>query len=225
VAETPNLPKAWTGTAITDALKDRDIEFHLENDANLAALGEHHFGPGRDVRNLVLLTLGTGIGGGIIVDDGILRGATGAAAEVGHLTLEPGGRLCGCGHTGCFEQYGSARGLEQTYESLAGEHRSAREIAKRANGDPLAREAMTQTGLYLGRGLAQIINLLEPGLVLFSGGLAGSLEHLRPHIRAGLDTHVFASRARSIPLKRADRDQPALMGTHALIASRGVKSA
>lgn len=217
MAETPNLPEGWQGQAIPESFRRAGVEFRLENDANLAALGEAHYGAGRDVDNLLLLTLGTGIGGGIVIDNHLFRGTTGAGAEVGHLTLEPGGRLCGCGGTGCFERYGSATGLEITYEQLSNRTRSARDIMETFGSDPLAREAVIQTGLYLGRGLADLVNLLEPGLVLFSGGLSHGLERLLPWIKQARDANLFAGRARDIPMRRVDRDEPALMGARALM--------
>lgn len=216
VAETPNLPDAWADQAIPETFEQRGIGVQLENDANLAVLGEFHHGAGKDVENLLLLTLGTGIGGGIIVNNQLMRGETGAGAEVGHFVLEPGGRLCGCGNTGCFERYGSARGLEMTYQQLANDSLSAREIAERTEDDPLAEEAITQTGLYLGRGIANLVNLLEPGLILFAGGLSRSLDKLLPSIRQNRDANLFADRARDIPMERARLDNPALMGARIL---------
>lgn len=216
IAETPNLPDSWSGDALGDAFESADLEVRLENDANLAALGEAHHGAGTNVESLILLTLGTGIGGGIIVRNQLVRGHTGAGAEIGHMNLEPAGRRCGCGDTGCFERYGSATGLEITYRNLCEESLSAREIVQASDDNPLAGEAVRQTGLYLGRGIADLINLLEPELILFSGGMARSLDQFLPWIKKSREQHVFAKRARDIPMKRAQLDRPALAGTTAL---------
>jgi len=213
IAETPNLPDTWSGESLEQAFRSADLDVRLENDANLAALGEAHHGAGTDVDSLILLTLGTGIGGGIVIGNRLVRGHSGAGAEIGHMTIEPGGRVCGCGDTGCFERYGSASALETTYRDLSEESRSAREIFESSNDNQLAREAIRQTGLYLGRGIADLINLLEPERILFSGGMSRSLNKLLPWIKKSREQHVFAERARDIPMLPAELDQPALAGT------------
>ena len=213
IGKTPNLSGAWEGSRLTSALEEKGLAFTLENDANLAALGESEYGAGKDVDHLILLTLGTGIGGGIIINKNLYRGSSGLASEIGHVVLEPGGRVCGCGDVGCFEQYGSATGLQKTYEKLGGELRDAHEIVQRAGKDVLAEEAVRQTGWALGRGIAKLVNLLEPELILFSGGLSRSLDLLRPAIREAFNDHLFVEEARGIPLHRTSGDHSALMGT------------
>jgi len=217
IGNTPNLSGAWEGSSLLNALERKNLSYTLENDANLAALGESEFGAGKNVDHLILLTLGTGIGGGIIINGNIHRGASGLASEVGHIVLEPGGRVCGCGDVGCFEQYGSATGLRRTYEKLGGEAKQAHEIVRQNDEDVLAREAIRQTGWALGKGIAKLVNVLEPELILFSGGLAKSLDILKPAIRETLNDHLFADEAQRIPLRQASSKHSALMGTRALL--------
>ncbi len=217
--ETPNLPDAWSGPAIPDALAGADLNWVLENDANAAALGEAEFGSGRGANHLVCLTLGTGLGAGIIIDGNIYRGASGAAGEFGHLQIEPDGRTCGCGSRGCLETYASASGLMETYYELTGNRPSAREIMDRVEEDELAARAARRTGLYLGRGVAQLINLLEPEKIIFAGGLSGSLDILLPHIREAAGPLLFARRTKNTPLVQSELEFPALHGGIALANS------
>lgn len=212
MTETPNLPERWTGSTVPEALSELGLDFTLENDANLAALGEFHFGAGEHHTHLVCLTLGTGIGGGIIIDGSLYRGHSGAAGEVGHITLVPGGRPCGCGNRGCFEQYGSASGLSSTYEQLTGDRLTAEEIARRHPGDDSAQKALEATGTHLGRGLAVVCNLLEPDIVVLAGGLSRSLKHFRGTLRGAFEENVFAERVKPTGIEQASLDEPALHG-------------
>lgn len=219
--ETPNLPDAWCGSAIPTAFENADLNWVLENDANAAALGEAEFGSGRGANHLVCLTLGTGLGSGIIIDGDIYRGASGAAGEFGHFQIEPDGRLCGCGSRGCLETYASATGLVETYYGLTGNRPTAREIMDRVKEEEDAVRAARQTGLYLGRGLAQLINLLEPEKIIFAGGLSGSLDILLPHIREAAEPLLFAERTKNTPLVQSELDYPALHGGIALARRQG----
>jgi glucokinase len=157
----------------------------VANDAGAAALGEYWFGAGRGTHHCVVVTLGTGLGAGFILDGKLLRGAHGLAGELGHVILEPEGRVCGCGRRGCAETYASASGLRRTMEELlatrsgpsvlrAGDPsaRSAWAIFKAADqGDVLAREAFAITGRYLGRLLVDLAAVFDPDMIILSGGL------------------------------------------------------
>ncbi|MFB6344413.1 MAG: ROK family protein [bacterium] len=218
-AETPNLGTGWQGDAITDALEDLDISYELENDANLAVLGEYSHGSGQGHQNLVCLTLGTGIGGGIIINGDLYRGNSGAAGEIGHITLVPGGRPCGCGNRGCFEQYGSASGLVKTYEQLTGDQLPADEIADRFPGDDNAKKAFQATGTHLGRGIAIVCNILEPGRIILAGGLSMSFEYFRDDLVEAFQETIFAERVRQTDVVPSDLEEPALYGGLALCES------
>jgi glucokinase len=162
------------------------VPVFLENDANTAAFGEQWVGVGKNFSHFILLTLGTGIGGGIIYEKKLLR----ISAEIGHMSIDIAGEKCPCGNTGCLETYASARAilskatslLEQGRESLLTEYcggnfykLTAEDINKAAlDGDNLARELLKDTGRYLGMGIANIINIMSPEAIILSGGLMGA---------------------------------------------------
>ena len=172
----------------------------LENDANAAALGEYLAGGGRGVRNMVLLTLGTGIGSGIIVDGKLLHGAHGIGAEAGHLIVEPGGEACGCGQRGCLERYASAtylsqyarRRIEQDGQEsvLADALRSrggldARNVQAAAGaGDALAREVWDRAVRYLAIACVGLCRILDPDRIILGGGMAKAGEALMAPLQA-----------------------------------------
>ncbi|MDF1797889.1 MAG: ROK family protein [Planctomycetota bacterium] len=204
----PNLP--WPGVTPVVALlaEATGQRVTLDNDANAAALGEARFGAGLGHEHFAMVTLGTGIGGGVVVDGKVLRGADGFGGELGHLIVEPGGRLCGCGRRGCAETYASVRGLLATVREGVerGEpgadafddeaFRTDFEAAGRrvgeaaAAGNPLALRAYALAAEMLGRALADLASITAPSRVVLFGGLvlAGDtfLGPLQRHFEAGL---------------------------------------
>ncbi|MCU0278121.1 MAG: ROK family glucokinase [Candidatus Nanopelagicales bacterium] len=162
----------------------------VENDANAAAWGEYRFGAGRGREYVVTITVGTGIGAGIVLDGQLYRGRWGAAAEFGHLNVEPGGRPCGCGNRGCWEQYASGNALVREARYLASERRSEAEtllnfgdgtpegvqgvhVTKAARaGDPVALAAFDFVARWLGRGMADITAILDPECFVIGGGVS-----------------------------------------------------
>lgn len=162
----------------------------VENDANAAAWGEYRFGAGRGREYVVTITVGTGIGAGIVLDGTLYRGRWGAAAEFGHLNVEPGGRPCGCGNRGCWEQYASGNALVREARYLASERRSEAEtllnlgdgtpegvqgvhVTKAARaGDPVALAAFDFVARWLGQGLADITAILDPECFVIGGGVS-----------------------------------------------------
>ncbi len=182
VVKSPNFPD-WNNLPLKDELeKALSIPVFIENDANAAALGEQWRGAGRDIRSMILLTLGTGVGGGIILDNKIWQGADGMAGEIGHMTLIPDGRLCTCGNTGCLEMYASARGIVQSYrEELEKQNQPAAEALKEVTsekvyqaareGDAVARRVMKDMGRMLGIGIANLINIFNPERIVIGGGV------------------------------------------------------
>lgn len=182
----PNV-RAIEGFDIAGELNKRfGVPVVIENDANAAALGERIAGAGRDFENFVLLTLGTGVGGGIIYQGRVLE----VPAELGHMSINPEAEKCPCGNTGCLENYASARAmtakavsmLEKGAESLLKEcckgsfyKLTPEDIYGAAlDGDNLAREVLRDAGRYLGVGLANIINVLGPEAIILAGGLTGA---------------------------------------------------
>jgi len=193
VVYAPNVP-GWTDLPLRDILEERlKIPVEIENDANAAAIGEHWVGAGRGVRHLICITLGTGVGGAIILNDQIWRGANGAGGEVGHTTVIEDGVICGCGAPGCLEAYASAPAIaRQAREALrAGvqsrlttwcdgnpETITSAMVAQAAEeGDPVAQAVMHRAGTLLGVAVASLTNLLNPELFVIGGGVinAGDL--------------------------------------------------
>ncbi|HET6651213.1 MAG TPA: ROK family glucokinase [Nocardioides sp.] len=202
----PNL--AWRDEPLKSELEARvDLPVVIENDANAAAWGEFSFGAGEDVEDLLLVTVGTGVGGGIVLDGSLHRGAFGVAAEIGHLRVVPGGRLCGCGNLGCWEQYASGSALvHDAKERLSAGGDDVQPLLKRAGGDvdavtgpliteaaqagdPVAVELLAGVGQWLGEGIASLTAVLDPAVVVIGGGVSEAgpllLDPVREHF---LDT-------------------------------------
>lgn len=222
--QSPNLP-GWENFAVYDAIQSRlGVEVFLDNDANAAALGEHWLGAGRDVSSLCLLTLGTGVGGGLVLDGRVWRGFLGMAGEVGHINVAADGVPCGCGSRGCLETEASATAVVRKAKALAttgsssalasamqkGSQLNAQLVAQTAlAGDAGCLEIYAAVGRYLGRGLAMLVNTLNLPLYLLGGGVAEAwplfetamVEELRRR------SYVFA--------EGSTRLQPALLGAEA----------
>lgn len=201
----PNLP-GWRDAALRDHIADRvDLPVYIENDANCAAWGEYRFGAGEEQRDVVLLTVGTGIGSGLVIDGTLYRGMFGIAGEAGHIRVVPGGRQCGCGNLGCWEQYCSGTALVRAAKEIATERPDdgARlvELAgsveaidgptvtrAASEGDPAALDCFEEIGRWLGQGVADLAAILDPSRFVIGGGVsdAGDLL-LRPA------TETFAS--------------------------------
>jgi glucokinase len=183
----------------------------LENDANAAALGEFWIGAGKDVDDLVLLTLGTGIGGGIISHGKILHGFVGMAGELGHITVVPNGNPCGCGNRGCLEKHASATAIETMAKLVAlGDHLTARQVYDlAAQGNHLALRVFESMGSALGAGLASLINIFNFPLYLLSGGVLPAWDFFAPAMLTEIRTRSFTFR------NTATRIEPAALGNEA----------
>lgn len=179
-----------------------DVRIVVENDANAAGWAEFRFGVGRDVDDMLLLTVGTGLGGAVVVGGRLVRGAWGVAAEVGHLRVVPQGHLCGCGLSGCWEQYSSGSALVRDARAavaaepgrgvrlleLAGGDAAAvtgpSVTVAAKEGDPLAIELLAELGRWIGEGSASVAALLDPALVVIGGGVGAAGDLLLGPARA-----------------------------------------
>lgn len=182
VESPPNV--SWgTVDLLGEARRRTNLPLALTNDANAAALGEAAFGAGRGMRHLLVITLGTGLGSGLIVDGKLLHGHSGMAGELGHVIVQPGGRRCGCGRLGCLETLVSAGGVVETArEGLAAgavsSLREVKELTPKAvtdaaeSGDAFAAQVWAETGRVLGRALADSVALLSPQAIVVCGGVA-----------------------------------------------------
>ena len=208
ILATPNI-KDWNGVNLDYELTSRiGLPVVIENDANSAAWGEFKFGAGRGKENILMLTVGTGIGGGIVVNRNLLRGSFGIAAEIGHLRIVPNGLLCGCGAYGCFEQYGSGTALlRHAREAIQAHPDRASKILNRGDGsiegvngtaiteaardgDELALSIFETTGDYLGAGIASLAVILDPEAVVIGGGVIDAGDILLNPIRSSVDKYM-----------------------------------
>jgi len=215
----PNLQ--WSRVEVRAILEaDLGLTVIAENDANAAAWGEFVFGAGADVDDLTVVTVGTGIGGGVIVGGTMLRGATGGAAEIGHITVVPGGRQCGCGRLGCWEQYGSGTALVRQARELAGSQPAEAALLlslgdgtaegvqgvhvtqAALRGDPIAIEAFRICGEWLGTGLADLTAVLDPAAFVISGGVSEAGDLLLAPARERLAEQMPGGDLRPVPQVR-----------------------
>ncbi len=193
VAFSPNMP-GWHNIPLCDIIRrEFGLPTFSQNDCTLAALGEHRFGAGVGVDNLVYVGLGTGIGGGVIADGQVYTGTSGAAGEIGHMIIDVNGSLCKCGSYGCWENFASGRAVAQeaVRRMEAGVPTAIRRYAggdinkvtaqtvfqAAQDGDYIAHELISSTAYYVGIGLVNLVNIFNPDLILIGGGLAkmGSL--------------------------------------------------
>jgi len=184
VVYTPNLP-GWTDIHVSETLKERlGVDVYLEGDANAAAWGEFWRGAGRDVQSMVIFTLGTGVGGGIIIDGELIRGIDDTGGHLGHIVIDPQGLKCPCGNTGCLEAYASATAVVRRYREMVvaegleddlGPDVTARDIHERAAaGSEHCGRLIEETGRYLGVALTTVANMINPELAVYSGGMSAA---------------------------------------------------
>lgn len=215
VANSANLP-SLEGVALRDEIQNQlGAPVILENDANAAALGEKWLGAGRDVDDLILLTLGTGIGGGIIMGGRIMRGHVGMAGEFGHMTIIPNGNPCGCGNTGCLEKHASATAISVMARLLQlGETLSAEQvfrIATEGSGEDAhkAKRIFELMGVALGIAIGNLVNAFNAPLYLLSGGPLPAWDLFAPSMFA-------EARKRSFTFRNTEtRIEKALLGNEA----------
>jgi glucokinase len=221
IVKAPNLP-CLDGFRLTAALTaELERPAIIENDANAAAIGEMWQGAGRDRSTIVCVTLGTGVGGGIILDGKLWRGVNDSAAEIGHMCVDPfGGVACMCGSRGCLEVYASATAIvRMTREArprypdsvlVASEELTSETIYRAGmKGDDLALEVFRRMGVYLGIGLANLINILNPEMIIIGGGVVNGWDLFAKHMN-----HEVAERAFPLPAEQV-RIVPAECGDDA----------
>ena len=204
----PNL-KRWEGASLARIASSHfSVPIVIQNDANCAAYGES-MARGIQGRNLVLITLGTGVGGGIVVDGRIVRGAKGFGGEIGHITVDPDGPRCHCGRRGCLEAFVGSYAIKRTARRLmpratGGPRLTAWRIFLAArNGEAWARETIRVTGEHLGVGIAILLNTLNPGSIVIGGGVAGGFPALEPHVRRTMRRHAFSETIAAARIERA----------------------
>src|SRR3989449_2738605 len=215
----PNV--AWREVPLAEKIRSGvGLPTLVDNDANVAAWGEFRFGAGRGSADMLLVTVGTGIGGGIVAGGKLFRGGHGFAGEIGHIIVEPNGPLCGCGNLGCWEQVASGRAIGRLGREAAQEHPESLIVelsggeasavtglavtAAAMKGDPVAVRILAEVGRRLGEGIAGLVNILDPDMVVVGGGVieAGELI-LEPARRAFLDSVEAPEHRPEVPLVAA----------------------
>jgi glucokinase len=238
ITQSPNLP-GCDNYPVRDELQAgflKHVPVIVENDANAAALGERWKGAGIGSNNLLCLTLGTGIGGGIIVDGNLVHGADGTAGELGHITVFPDGPRCGCGNNGCLEALASATAITREATKAAAEHPESdlrarsrgraeaitAEMVYRsaASGDHVSQNIYFAMGKYLGIGIGSLINIFNPEIVVIGGGVSCAWELFSPSMHEEIEKRAFkmpAQRARIVPA--ACGDDAGLLGAAHVVFS------
>jgi glucokinase len=201
----PNL-RQLEGMDLRQELVTRfSIPATLENDATAAAIGENWLGASREVSDSIMVTLGTGVGGGVILNEQPVRGVDGTAGKVGHMCVEPDGHPCKCGSHGCIEQYASATAIVR----LAGEAgltvTSSADVYKMAMaGDERAKSVFEKMGRLLGITLGSLANLLNPQMFIIGGGAAAGWDAFIEHVRTSLNSHAFSEPASRAVIVRSE---------------------
>jgi len=228
----PNL--SWEFVNVLDEMdKYYNVPVATTNDANAVALGEMFFGIAQGMRDFIVITLGTGLGSGIVANGELIYGADGNAGEIGHTVVDPNGRECGCGRRGCLETYASATGICRTVQELicntkepsdlrciSFEQLTSKIVYDAAqHGDRLALEAFDYTGKILGMKLAESVAYLSPEAIIFFGGLAAAGELIFKPAKQSMEEHllaIFKNKVRLLPSGLAEGNT-AVLGASALI--------
>jgi glucokinase len=227
--ESPNLP-AWRGAPLLRLAKSHfRLPVIVENDATSAGFGES-FVRGARGRDLVFITLGTGVGGGIVTDGRVVRGVSGFGGEIGHMTVDPDGPLCHCGSRGCLEAYAGAYGIVRAAREAAqarGKRSgrwarasfNARDVLDAARrGDAIGRAAARVAGEHLGLAIASLLNVLNPSVVVIGGGVGGGFDVLSPHVRRMIASFAFADAARAARIETSRLGNDAALVGAAMLA-------
>lgn len=223
ITSSPNLP-GWHDIPLRGIIEERcQVNTFLLNDASAAALGEHRFGAGKGVNNLIYITVSTGIGGGIIINGRLYLGSSGGAGEIGHATIDVNGPGCNCGNTGCLEvlasgtavareairriSYGGKSSLTEMVESKI-EDITAEQVSLAAqNGDSLALEVIGKAVAYLGTGVVNLVNIFNPEIIIIGGGMARMGDLLFNPVRQAVKERAFrlsAQAVRIVPAQLGD---------------------
>ena len=231
VLQAPNLPSLVNFALKAELEKRLGWPVFLENDANAAAVGEMWLGAARGCRDVVSVTLGTGVGGGVILDGKLWRGSHGSAGEIGHTTVDPfSGLKCKCGNTGCLELFASATAIVRMTRERLPEFPSSRlqsdgltaEKVYEAGrlGDELALAVFKRFGMYLGIGLANLINLLDPQIIVIAGGAVNGWDLFAEEMYRQVEERAFRTTAQQVKIARAEcGDNAGLLGAARLALS------
>lgn len=215
----------WIGTNLVERLENRfNIPAVLENDVNCAALGEKWLGAGREEKDFICITIGTGIGGGIVLNNNIFRGDTCVAGEFGHIQIVKDGIQCLCGKKGCYERYASATALMRMAKEVTGEDLGGKEIFDREkSGDPLMKKVVSEWVDYFTDGLSTIAYIFNPPLVVIGGGVTKQGDYLLSKFNESLSIKLGVNFRKDLKIKFAELGNNAGMlgATYLLIKKVG----
>jgi len=215
VIDPPNLGQSWNEIDLVTLVKNyRDIPVKITNDANAAAMGEKFYGAAKGMKDVVIITLGTGLGSGIIVNNSVLYGYDGFAGELGHIIVDPNGRICGNGRAGALEMYVSAKGLKYTINEYLDKYPNdvtLNEIKSNGfdgkkmdqafdDGVEIIKEIYEFTGNMLGLGLAQAATILSPEAFIFYGGLSNAKHRILDYTKKSMDKNLLSFQKGKIKL-------------------------
>ncbi len=215
VVNPPNLGKGWEKLNLVSLIKSyKNIPVAITNDANAAAIGEKKFGTAKSMEHAVVITLGTGLGSGLIINNNILYGHDGFAGELGHINIDPEGRDCGCGRKGCLEMYVSAKGINYTIKEYIQDHPENNFLQKLElnnidgkildsafdNGENIVIDIYKYTGQMLGLGLAQIATILSPEAFIFYGGLSNARHRILDFAKDSMNNVLFSFQKNKIKI-------------------------
>ena len=219
ITQSPNLP-GWHDVPLAEIVSERyKVDAYLINDASAAALGEHRFGAGKGINNLVMITLGTGIGGGIVINGELYLGAHGSAGEIGHMIIDVNGPPCACGSNGCLESFASGKALARSAinrikqgeeSSLSGmvegriDEITSEDVGAAAkDGDVLALDVFSRAAYYLGIGLVNLVNIFNPEMIVLGGGMVEQFDLLIEPARQIMSERAFKIAAQGVDIAAA----------------------
>ncbi|MFA6618979.1 MAG: ROK family protein [Candidatus Neomarinimicrobiota bacterium] len=214
LANVPNLNGIFITKAVSEELNK---PVFLDNDVNAMSMGELYYGSGKGKKNIIALTVGTGVGGGIIINGELYRGTTFTAGEIGHMSIDRDGKYCACGNYGCLERYVGKEGIIERfklYQSkgietsinkyLENGQVTPKAIAMAANdGDRISIEVLKETGEILGHAIASLVNILNPEMVIIGGGISNAGEVLMEPVRMGMIKHAYIIPAAAVEIVKA----------------------
>lgn len=220
----PNVT-GWKNVALKRIFEKKfGVPTFLENDVNMITLGEWQFGAGRGYQNLVCITLGTGVGGGLILNGQLYRGQGFVAGEIGHMPLNEHGPACSCGGRGCFERYVGNATLEANIRKILKKDLRIPDVYQLAlKKDPRALRFFEEAAAHIGQGLIGVVNLLNPPLVVIGGGVSNNARFLFPTVKKILKTRCMKVQAKMVRVVRARfSDQAGILGA-AVLVRQGLK--
>ncbi|HJU91479.1 MAG TPA: ROK family protein [Pyrinomonadaceae bacterium] len=215
VVQAPNLPSLINFELKAELQRRLGWPVFLENDANAAAVGEMWLGAARGCKDVVSVTLGTGVGGGVILDGKLWRGSHGSAGEIGHTTVDPfSGLKCKCGNTGCLELFASAPAIVRMARELGMKEPTAEQVYEAGrDGDERALSVFKRFGMYLGIGLANLMNLIDPQIIVITGGAVNGWDLFASEMYRQVGERVFRATAQQVKIARAEcGDNAGLLG-------------